>query len=77
MTTASFLFDAKLCASIRVPAATASEARAKLIEALEAAGANFGAWPDGSPILGEVSLSGDDDGIDGIEYLELVEDDDA
>lgn len=69
----NFLFDVKLFASIRVPAATAAEARAKLIAALDAADANLGSWPDGDPIFGECSIAGMH--ADDIEYLELAEED--
>lgn len=61
-----YTFDVKLFAVIRVRAASESEARKMLTAALDAADANFGAWPDGSPILAEASL--DHDGHD-----ELIE----
>ena len=51
-----YLFDVKLFASIRVKANSEAEARAMMIEALECADANFGAWPNGDPILAEASL---------------------
>lgn len=53
-----FLFDVTLCASIRVKADSQEAARAMLADALECADANFGAWPDGSPILAEASMVG-------------------
>lgn len=72
-----YLFDMKLLASIRVRAASVDEARVMLIKALDCADCNFGAWPNGSPITGEASLAGDDDGKDKIEFLECVEDEDS
>lgn len=70
-----FLFDMKLFASIRVKAETEDEARAMIVEAMNCADANFGAWPNGDPITGECSLAdagGERAGE--IEYLELAED---
>lgn len=63
----SFLFDVKLFASIRVPAETEEEARRLLKTHVECADTNFGAWPNGDPILGEASV--DDD------WPELIEED--
>ena len=62
---AEYLFDVKLFASIRVNAATEAEARALLHAHVDAANCNFGAWPNGDPILGEASV--DDDCPDLIE----------
>lgn len=56
-----FLFDVKLFAAIRVTAASEAEARQKLAGALDCADTNFGAWPDGTPILAEASMDGDAD----------------
>jgi hypothetical protein len=53
-----YLFDVKLFASISVKAATPADARALLRGALDCAGANLGAFPDGTPILAEVSQDG-------------------
>ena len=72
-----FAFDVKLFAAIRVKANTEAEARAILKAAIDCAEANLGAWPDGSPILCEVSLDDVDDGalyeVDGIEIDEVDE----
>ena len=56
-----FAFDLMLRAAIRVNAATEYEARNMLAEALDCAYTNFGAWPNGDPILGEVSLDTEND----------------
>ncbi|WPE19909.1 hypothetical protein [Shinella zoogloeoides] len=50
-----FLFDVRLNASIRVHARTESEAAA-MLERIDANTANLGAWPNGDPILCEVSI---------------------
>lgn len=52
-----YAFDIELFAAVRVNAPNEATARQMLAEAFEAADTNFGAWPDGSPILGEASLS--------------------
>lgn len=54
-----YVFDVKLMTAIRVKAATVIEARAKLRNHVGSASCNFGAWPDGSPILGEASVDDD------------------
>lgn len=51
-----FAFDVTLTAAFRVNAETEDEAREMLKEHLDSADSNFGAWPDGSPILAEASL---------------------
>lgn len=51
-----YLFDLKLNTSLRVNAANESEARSVLIDQLDCADANFGAWPNGDPIVGEASV---------------------
>lgn len=51
-----FAFDVCLRGSIRVDAPTEEAARAMLREHLDCADANLGAWPNGEPILAEVSL---------------------
>jgi hypothetical protein len=56
-----YAFDVKLLAAIRVKAASEQEAREKLAEHLQCADTNFGAWPDGSPILAEASIDGEAD----------------
>lgn len=54
-----FAFDVKLFATIRVKATTEAEARSLLRMHVDAADANFGAWPNGEPITGEVSIDDD------------------
>lgn len=63
--THEYAFDVKLFATVRVNAATEAEARAMIREHIECADANFGAWPNGDPILAEASV--DDDEIPLIE----------
>lgn len=50
-----YLFDLRLFASVRVKAESVKEARAILSDCLECATANMGAFPNGDPIIGEVS----------------------
>lgn len=52
--THEYLFDVKLFASVRVRAPSVAAARA-LIEAIDASTANLGSWPNGDPIVCEVS----------------------
>lgn len=54
-----FTFDMLLAASITVEADDPETARGWLIAKLDAAETNFGAFDDGRPILGEVSLAQD------------------
>lgn len=54
-----FTFDIPLLASITVAATDPETARQMLQTALDCADTNFGAYPDGSPIIGEVSLADD------------------
>ncbi len=54
-----YAFDVKLFATIRVKATSEAEARALLNEHVNAADANFGAWPNGEPITGEASVDDD------------------
>lgn len=56
-----YAFDVKLLASIRVKASSEAEARVMLKEAFDCADTNFGAWPNGDPILAEASTDGDAD----------------
>lgn len=49
---------APLTASIRVTADSCEQAHAMLAECLLGADANFGAWPDGEPLLGEAHMVG-------------------
>jgi hypothetical protein len=52
-----YIFDVKLTGTVRVEADSEADARKMLGEAIECADTNFGAWPNGDPILGEVSLA--------------------
>lgn len=56
---AEYAFDCVLTVALRVTANSEAEARAILNDKLDCADSNFGAWPDGSPILGEASISDD------------------
>lgn len=56
-----YAFDIKLLAAVRVKATSEDMARRHLFECLDAADSNLGAWPDGSPILAEVSMDGEAD----------------
>jgi hypothetical protein len=56
-----YAFDIKLLAAVRVKATSEREARRMLNDYLQAADCNFGAWPDGSPILAEASIDGEAD----------------
>lgn len=51
-----YLFDVKLFAAIRVRAVDEYEARAMMSQCIDASTANLGAWPNGDPIIAEVSL---------------------
>lgn len=51
-----YAFDCTLACAIRVQAPSEEAARALLRETINAAEANLGAWPNGDPILCEVSL---------------------
>lgn len=55
----SYTFDVPLLASITVAANDPETARQTLQSALECADTNFGAFPNGDPICGEVSLMED------------------
>lgn len=56
-----YTFDVTMIAAIRVKATSQREARDMLREHVDGADANLGAWPDGTPILCEVSVEGDAD----------------
>ncbi|MPS81666.1 MAG: hypothetical protein E2591_26690 [Achromobacter sp.] len=64
-----YLFDLRLFASIRFRANSVREAREMLSASLQCVTANLGAWPDGSPIMAEVSADDTADvmEIDGVE----------
>lgn len=51
-----FAFDCTLRCAIRVKAASEEEAR-RLLDGIDANEANLGAWPNGDPILCEVSMA--------------------
>ena len=51
-----FTFDLTLSAALTVDAPDDIMARKMIVECLECADTNFGAWPNGDPILGEVSV---------------------
>lgn len=51
-----YAFDITLTAALRVMAPDVATARGMVAAALDCANANFGAWPDGRPILAEVNL---------------------
>ena len=53
-----FAFDVTLAGALRVNAPTEAEARRILRDRLDCADSNLGAWPDGSPMLAELSLTG-------------------
>lgn len=54
-----FAFDVKLFATIRVRAKNVGTARRLLRENIDCASANFGAWPNGDPIIAEASIDDD------------------
>lgn len=51
-----YAFDATVRIALRVSALTEQDARDLLDQHLDCASANFGAWPNGDPILAEASL---------------------
>lgn len=65
---AKFRVDLTLFASVQVEAPDETTARRLIDEHIHGASANLGAWPNGDPILTEVSL--DDDGPDSVELEE-------
>lgn len=54
-----YTFDIKLFATVRVKANSEEEARCLAAEYLDSADCNFGAGPDGAPILAEASMDGE------------------
>jgi hypothetical protein len=56
-----YAFDVKMNASLRVQAQTQTQAKQIMQHTLQCADANLGAWPDGSPILAEISMDGEPD----------------
>lgn len=65
-----FTFDLPLLASITIAADDPETARQMLQAALDCADTNFGAFPNGEPILGECSLSED---IDLYRHLGMID----
>ena len=65
-----FTFDIPLLASVTVAADDPETARQMLQTALDCADTNFGAFPNGDPILGEVSLAED---IDIYRHLGMID----
>lgn len=65
MTIKEYTFNVKLFATIRVKAETVKKARAMIIKHVTSANANFGAcanfgaWPNGDPIVAEVTIDDD------------------
>ena len=59
-----YLFDVKLSAAVRVRAQTESQARSMVHNYIDASIANFGAWPNGDPILAVVTIDGVDDPLE-------------
>lgn len=57
----AFTFDVKLFATIVVQAETERAARRLIGAHVDGQEANFGAWPDGSPILGTVAQDNPDE----------------
>ncbi len=55
----TYSFDVRMTATIHVPASSEADARAELAENMFYCQANFGAWPDGEPILGEATIVGE------------------
>jgi hypothetical protein len=56
-----YTFDVKLFATIHVVATDEQTARRMLKEHVDGNEANFGAWPTGAPILGQVGIDGEAD----------------
>lgn len=60
MPTREYAFDLTLTATVHVRAGSEAEARELIATHFDVADTNFGAWPDGSPILGEVTYNRED-----------------
>jgi hypothetical protein len=65
-----FTFDLPLLASVTISADNPEAARQMLQSALDCADTNFGAFPNGDPILGECSLMED---IDLYRHLGMID----
>lgn len=61
--TYTYTFDVKLFTTLRVQAPDEQTAR-DMIAALDGNAANFGAWPDGEPIVSSIGLDGEHDLIE-------------
>lgn len=57
--THEYAFDVTFVGALRIKAASEAEARATLADCLDCADSNLGAWPNGDPILAELSLRGE------------------
>lgn len=55
-----YAFDFRIFTTINVRAETESEARELLKKHVDFGEANFGSWPDGDPILGQVTVDDPD-----------------
>lgn len=55
----TYTFDAKFFATITIDAASQAEAEATIRDLLDCASCNAGEWPNGDPILLDMSLDGD------------------
>jgi hypothetical protein len=60
----SYLFDVTVLATIRVEATNKEEAEKQIMDCLSGATANFGSWPDGTPILSTIDIEGQIDLMD-------------
>jgi predicted NUDIX family NTP pyrophosphohydrolase len=54
-----YTYDLTLTTSIKVTAESKKQAREEIHAAIDGATANFGSWPNGSPIIADVSIEGD------------------
>lgn len=68
MVNRKYTFDVKLFATIHVTAASEQEARKWIRENIDGASANLGSYPDGNPIVTNVTL---DDEPENDELVEI------
>lgn len=54
-----FTFELRMVGRLAVPADTYEEAVERLKDLFAPASVNYGAWPGGDPVLGEIDLLGD------------------
>ncbi len=73
----NYTFDVKLFASVTVSASCEADAREMITKALDGADANFGSWPNGDPILAQVSPDGEHDLIEEVGHLDRCADERA